>query len=433
MWTRRKLLLASAHLPLGLFSPSARAVSLPGSPLLSPLSDAPSWQQLESFAGAITRQNFEEAYQKIYSDGINFPPPWKLEQDVLTIETTPGTPPVRVPLAKDGTETKTAPRYWRSAGQQPPLAPGDPPLRGIHIAIDPGHIGGDYAQMEERWLTMDEGATIVMEGNLVLEVANLLKPRLEALGAQVSLVRSQNAPVSTAKLDDFRALALTILTEAGIANPPETYHSRLDDSRILSVRWQTEKLFYRVSEIRARAQRVNQELRPDLVLCLHLNAEAWGNPQKPAFVEKNHFHLLLNGCYSAGELQYEDVRFEMLGRLFTRTHEEELALSDSVANETAHATRLPAYVYTTKNARRVSGNPFVYVRNLLASRLYQCPVLYFEPYVMNHEQTYKRLTLGHYLGRTLLGGELVTSPLEDYTRGVLRGLTRYYSQARRSA
>ncbi|HSI62524.1 MAG TPA: hypothetical protein VLE43_05375, partial [Candidatus Saccharimonadia bacterium] len=145
---------------------------------------------------------------------------------------------------------------------------------------------------------------------------------------------------------------------------------------------------------------------------------------------QDHLHLLVNGCYSPGELQHEDIRFEMLQRVFSRVHEYEIPMADTVAGAMARATGLPAYVYNKSSARRVSGNAYVYARNLLANRLYQCPVLYFEPYVMNHEETYKRLLLGHYIGRTLLDGRLVSSPLEDYTRGVVRGLEEYYTNAR---
>jgi hypothetical protein len=198
------------------------------------------------------------------------------------------------------------------------------------------------------------------------------------------------------------------------------------------VQWQAEKLFYRVSEIHARGVLVNEEFRPDLVLCLHFNAEAWGDPQHPSFVDRNHFHLLVNGCYAPGELQFEDVRFEMLQRLFSGTHTQELAMSGPAASAMMSATGLSPYIYTTNNARRVSANPAVYARNLLANRIYQCPVLYYEPYVMNQEETYRRLLLGHYIGRTLLLDHLLSSPLEDYARGVVRGLVAYYSEARQT-
>lgn len=404
----------------------------PAKPKLSALAPTPDWKKLEAFSGTITREEFEKAVAEVYTNGSRFPVPWHVEPDALVVDASPGMPPVRIAFRKEGDPAKTAPRYWRASAELPPLKAGEPLLTGLHVALDPGHIGGEWARVEERWLSMTEGEAI-MEGQLSLQVAKLLKPRLEALGARVTFVRADESPVSPLRTQDFMQLARTVLQEAGITNIVETYKNNQDEARILSVQWQAEKLFYRVSEIRARAKRVNEELKPDLVLCLHFNAEAWGDPQSPSFVDRNHFHLLINGCYSAEELQYEDVRFEMLERLFSRADAQELALSGTTADAMMKATGLPPYIYTTSSARRVSGNPAVFARNLLANRLYQCPVLYYEPYVMNHGQTYRRLLLGHYIGRTLVQDELATSPLEDYVRGVVRGLVDGFTETRRGA
>jgi hypothetical protein len=185
-----------------------------------------------------------------------------------------------------------------------------------------------------------------------------------------------------------------------------------------------------VSEIHARAERVNQQIKPDMVLCLHFNAEDWGDATSPQFSPKNHLHVMINGCYAPVELEQQDVRYEMLSRLLNRVHEEELPLATSVAESMARATGLPAYIYTRPNARHAGTNPYVYARNLLANRLYECPVLYLEPFVMNHEETYRRLLAEHYLGRTLIGGKLTTSAIEDYVRGVIDGLLAYYKNNR---
>lgn len=398
----------------------------------SPLTDKPDWKQLELFSGVISRDEFVAAMTDIYSDGRDTSLEWTLMQEKVIIRTAPGQPAVEIAFRDPAAAEKSAPRFWRTPRELPPLKSGDPPLKGLHIALDPGHIGGNFAKMEERWLSMTPN-TAIAEGALVLRVAQLIKPRLEALGALVSLVRSSEAPVTNAKPELFKAAALEILKDAGITSPKESYAGVQGDAMVATVQWQTEKLFYRVSEIHARAKKVNEELRPDLVVCLHFNAEPWGDPARPVFVEKNHFHLLINGCYSREELGFEDVRFDMFRRLFTRMHEEERRMADVMAVAMANSTGLPPYVYTTKNARRTSPSPYVFARNLLANRLYQCPVIFLEPYVMNHEQTYKRLLLGHYLGRTLLEGKLVSSPLEDYARGVTQGLADYYKQERRIA
>jgi N-acetylmuramoyl-L-alanine amidase len=400
-------------------------------PKLSALAEVPDWSKLEALGGVLTREEFERAMQEIYTDGSRFPVPWRIEGNALVVETSPGRPTINILFRESNQPAVRANRYWRTPSELPALKTDEPVLTGVHIALDPGHIGGAWARVEERWLSMKEGEAI-QEGTMSLQVAKLLKPRLEALGAIVALVRPDENPVSKLKPDDLRPQARAVLLEAGVTQPVEYYSSNQEEARIISVQWQAEKLFYRVSEIRARAKRVNEELHPDLVLCLHFNAEAWGDPKNPSFVDKNHFHLLINGCYSPEELQLEDVRFEMLRRLFSRTEAQELAMAGPTADAMMQATGLPPYIYNTSNARRVSGNAAVFARNLLANRLFQCPVLYYEPYVMNHGQTYQRLLLGHYLGRTLLGDQLISSPIEDYARGVVRGLVNYYTEARRA-
>jgi hypothetical protein len=236
--------------------------------------------------------------------------------------------------------------------------------------------------------------------------------------------------VTTLRPIDLIVPARQLLNEAGFPKPQESYSSLTGDAKIITVQWQSEKLFYRVSEIHARAKKVNATIKPDVVLCLHYNAEAWGNATSPQFSPANHLHVLVNGCYAPVELQQQDVRFEMLHRLFSRIHEEELPLAEAVASGMSSATGLPAYLYTTPNARRVGASPYVYARNLLANRLFQCPVVYLEPYVMNHEETYRRLLNGHFLGRTLIAGRLQSSAIEDYVRGVVNGVVAYYKKHR---
>ena len=396
---------------------------------LSPLATAPDWRILEGYSGIMSREEFESVFVKIYSSAALVTAPWTISPDAVTVQTGAAGAPVRISFRPASADELPLKRFWRKAVELPRLRADEPPLAGLHIALDPGHIGGNYAVMEERWLSMAPGEAIA-EGQLSLQVAKLLKPKLEALGARVSLVRSQEEPVTKAKPADFRDAAKEILLENGVLNPAESYAGVQGGAKSQTLQYQQEKLFYRVSEIRARAARVNDELKPDLVLCLHLNADAWGDPAKPSFAPGNHFHVLVNGCYSDEETHLDDVRVEMLGRLFARVHEEELALADPVAAAVARETALPPFTYPNHNARRVTASPYVWARNLLANRLYQCPVIYLEPFVMNNEKTYRRLLLGPFTGRTLLGEDLVTSPLEDYARGVAQGLEDYYSKVR---
>lgn len=404
---------------------------------VSALGPVPDWSKLETFAGSMTRAEFEKLWKDFYGEANALPPPFQITEEALMVPTGQLLKPmIRLPFrAANESPTPAAEAstkaIWRRAKDLAPRQ-GRPLLSDLHIALDPGHIGGSWAVMEERFLSFKNGESI-REGDLSLLTAQVLKERLTALGAIVSLVRESSEPVTKKRPADLEKDARQVLTEAGFPEPQPTYAGVEGDAKMLTVQWQSEKLFYRVSEIRARGERVNDQLKPDVVLCLHFNAEAWGDATAPQFSPQNHLHILVNGCYSNAELMQQDVRFEMLMRLLGRVHEEEVPLANAVAEGMARRTSLPAYVYTTPNARRPGSNPYVYARNLLANRIYHCPVIYLEPYVMNHEETYRRLLAGHYVGRTLIGGRLTASAIEDYVSGIVEGLVTYYQNNRRNS
>jgi hypothetical protein len=248
-----------------------------------------------------------------------------------------------------------------------------------------------------------------MEGEMTLATAQLLKPALEALGATVQMVRERTEPVTAMRPQDFESIA--------------------------SGRRQAELFFYRKAEIRARADLINAQLKPDFVICLHFNAEPWGEPGKVTFVEANHLHMIVNGHYPPEELALDDVRFEMLQRLFQRSEREELRLADAVGRSLAAATGLPPYDYgrghMAGNAHRpLPENPYVWARNLMANRLYHCPVIYCEPYVMNSREVYERVAAGDYAGEKLIAGRLRKSLYREYADGVADGVKAHFAAQR---
>jgi hypothetical protein len=123
-------------------------------------------------------------------------------------------------------------------------------------------------------------------------------------------------PTTPKRPDDFREIAKAVLAKTGVNDARENYDPD-DTDKEKSIRWQSELLFYRQSEIRYRAKKVNLKLQPDLVLCLHFNAEGWGDPKNPTLIDRNHFHVLVNGSYLPDELQHDDVRYEMVRRLLS--------------------------------------------------------------------------------------------------------------------
>jgi hypothetical protein len=165
-------------------------------------------------------------------------------------------------------------------------------------------------------------------------------------------------------------------------------------------------------------------------VCIHLNAEAWGDPKKPTFTPLNHLHTLVNGNYAAVELRNEDVRFEMLLKLLSRSFPEELAVTETVAMSLSRATGLPPYEYPGQNALRLGQTPFVWARNLLANRLYRSPVLFLEPYVMNSHEVWERVQLGDYEGEQKIAGTARKSLVEEYAQAVAQGIRDYCKACR---
>ncbi|MCW1884698.1 N-acetylmuramoyl-L-alanine amidase [Luteolibacter flavescens] len=391
----------------------------PVAPAPSPLSDlavVPDWASLNRYQSTITRGDFLRLMDTVFTVS----PAWREwievgeeEANIRTTGSTADGDSLRLRFAPDGLAS-TPPRYWRSATELPPAPPARP-LEGLRIAIDPGHIGGRWGKMEERWFQIP-GSQPVQEGDMTLQVAKLLKPRLEALGATVTLVREETEPVTPVRPD--------MLEEQARASSSGGDIVRL-----------AERLFYRTAEIRARARVVNDTIRPDLVLCLHFNADAWGDPAAPSLVPTNHFHMLLNGGYMDNELAKADERYDLLTKLLQGVHDEERKLAASTAAAFVERNPMPPYLYNpaARNHRNVDGNPYLWARNLLANRTYHCPVVYYEPYVMNSTEDHARIQAGDYEGEREVWGKPRPSIFREYADSAARGLENYYRHSRKMA
>jgi N-acetylmuramoyl-L-alanine amidase len=276
------------------------------------------------------------------------------------------------------------------------------PLSGWRIAIDPGHLGGEWGPMEHRSFRIGEGAT-VQEGDLVLAAAKRMKAKLERLGATVLLIRSSAGPVTSSRPEDF------------LKQEPK--------GDLAGARIQAERAFLR-SDIRARAERL-QDWGAHLVIDLHINAAPWPDPEHLSPSEKNHGHILINGAYLPGELASREQRLELVRRWLLGYHSIEREIGTKIAESMAEATGLEAFRYTGPNAVRVNENPYLWARNLMATRIYPAPVVYLEPWVLNHREVYAWACLGDYDGTQEIDGEPRRSLPEVYAEFVARGVENF--------
>ena len=386
-------------------------------PHQSLLGEAPDWSKLDVYQHSVSRENFLKLLEDVYTIGDDWQQWFDVGEDHVSIRMSGEDAEKIYKLAfqkEPGEERVT--RFWRNKSELQERT-FDRPLAGIRIAIDPGHIGGSFAHVEERRFVLTDGSPPIQEGNMTLTVASILVEQLEVLGASVSLLRDTNEPVNPFRVEDYFEYAKAKLKSQNGSITKE------------AIRREAAKLFYRNGEIRARSILVNHEIKPDLVLCLHFNASAQINPQNPTLDEHEHFHMILNGGYTTSEIAHDDERFQMVLKLLQGVHAEEAELSKFAAASFVDETELEPYHYSPNSSRAVNvdGNPYLWARNLLANRLYSCPVVYFEPYLQNGKDSYTRMQIGEYQGLRYVNGKVRESIYREYVNAVTKGLVAYYT------
>ena len=371
----------------------------------------PDWSVLDSFQGEISRNNFNYLLKNVYCPRSSWWKDWiVIQESEVLIRTENGKDNWYRISFKEGNETFD---FSNSVS----IYPSFPSIKGLKIALDPGHIGGEFSEMEGRHFSIN-GQKPVKEGELSLEVAKILEKKLQGVGVDVILLRNENKPVSNYRPSDFIADAEKWVFEK--EKVLKNSYPALDRAEMIKKR--SEVLFYRVSEIYARAEILNHKIKPDLTICIHLNAAPWKDPDNHLLVERNDYHVLVNGCYMGGELADPFQRYEMVFRLLQGWHATELKVADNVSRSFGSATNMPAFSYKGPNALKVGDVDGVWARNLLANRIYQCPVVFLEPYVANSRETYERIQLGNYDGEKNIGGEMKHSLVEEYAESVFQGL-----------
>jgi N-acetylmuramoyl-L-alanine amidase len=375
------------------------------------------WSDLDPFQGKLTRAEFETQLISRYAPNAEWSEWFEIFEDFVLIRTSRENAYVtyrlafaetaeRIPEGEGKVADENSAAIENSTGKSSAL----PSLRGMRIALDPGHLGGAWGPMEFRSFAIGD-QPVVQEGDLVFATAKRLQALLEEEGAEVALVRNSSDPVTDKRPEDFLEEAFRDLAR-GIDQLPSPE----------AVRSRAESLFYRGSEIRARAERVNSELQPELVIALHIDATAWPEGDSQRLSSKNTGHILINGSYLSWEIADDQNRLEMVWRIVNAYGDLELTVSEAIAEKMEAATSLEPAVYTGNNALRVGTHPYVYARNLLANRTYRAPVVYMEPWTLNSEMVYPWASLGDYEGRREINGVDLPSLPALYAQFVFDGL-----------
>jgi len=395
----------------------------PPIPVVARLGEVKNWSLLDPYQGTMTREDFVYLLKHCYARSAgDFEGLIRIEEDRALILKQSNFPELGWYDLRFRTGSElpgSPPTYWRGPLEMPDLeANSTRPLEGLRVAIDPGHIGGRWVTWDDRHFKLGGQDTLeVREGEMTLLVAKRLRRDLTLLGAEVHLTRESNDPVTRERVETLQDEARTYLARRG----------QVPSSGLIA---NTAKAMFAISsEIRARGDLINDSIRPDLALCLHFDASPWPGG-RPVFRSPNHLHLLINGCYSKSEIAEDDTRFEMVLRILQRIYPEELRLAETVTRTMRDETRLPPFSYDGNSGKSVSDDEYLWARNLLANRVFLCPVLFFEPFCMNHRETHARVQEGEYEGLREINGVYRKNIYQEYADGVTAGLVRYYRQQR---
>ena len=378
--------------------------SLVAAAKLTDLADPPDWNRLDSFQKSISKQEFLSQLDEVYCPRKSWWSPWiEIEDNRARIRKKAGSDDWYDLQFLESNETSN---FSNSRFQ----------ISGSKILIDPGHIGGEFSEMEGRHFAIGDDEP-VKEGDLALSVALKLKSELQKKGAIVSLSREQNQPVTQKRPQDFKELA-------------ENWFSRMEwlqklpeEERSKRIQKRQELYFYRVSEIMARSEIIRKS-QPDLVLCIHLNAAPWPDPDNKSLVTRNDYHVLVNGCFMGGEVAYDNQRFEMIWRLVNRWACKEGLIAGHMSQAFAQVTELPAFAYKGPNALKIGEVEGVWARNLLANRIYEAPVVFLEPYIANSEEVYQCIQKVNSDDGGNNDNQRGKSIVKEYVDAVLLGLER---------
>jgi hypothetical protein len=252
----------------------------------------------------------------------------------------------------------------------------------------------------------------------------LVRVELEELGAEVSLLREGTVPLNPKPPEAYFSEA------AARVEPPEdiSLAALVDYGRALQRSML--RLHAVTGELAERARLVNEEIRPDALLSLHINAAPWpaGGEGEASYVlvDSNHTHVLIFGCLSDAELSVPLQRKQMRTKMTNGSGKIERRLGGALAESLGEVTSLPPSKYGGRNAIRLEGEtPYLWARNLMLLRYVECPVVLLEPYIANSKGTYPRIQ------QALQTRHAGKQPEEDdilveYARAVVRGVIRVY-------
>lgn len=284
-------------------------------------------------------------------------------------------------------------------------------LANCKIAIDPGHFGGGYSHLEQRFVEICHDKNIITfnEGNLTFLTALYLKELLEKEGAEVFLTRTKKAEGALSQ-NFFQFL--------------QTHPDLWSTQKTLT---QLFRGVYNGVDLYARAEKINT-FKPDVTVIIHYNAHDSEGEKYTSTTDKNYNMVFIPGSFGEGELKEKKARYEFLRLLVTSDFSLSKQFSKIVLKKFNEHLQIPS-VTPSDGARyletaSIEVEKGVYARNLALTRLIHGPLCYGESLVQNNLE--EALRLSHL--NTEIQGHPCSSRLKEVALAYFKAIQEFFVQ-----
>ena len=269
------------------------------------------------------------------------------------------------------------------------------PLKGLKVALDPGHIAGDIrlAEAEGKYVKMRASRKTryediqFFEANLTLATAYLIRDELEELGAKVFMSRTQAGHGAMGiSYEEWKATKWDSIMqaeiEAGLLTEAEKEYW-LTETRTDLIMGR----FFTPYDLKLRAEKINA-FRPHLTLIIHYNIHSpnWDNRDEWGFftpADENYAMAFVPGSFMEGELNDSLAKVNFLRLLLSEDVNASIDLTDAFMRYSELLTAVPPvsqdlHLNYLDRASIFTKKPGVYARNLGLTRTIKGPVCYGE-------------------------------------------------------
>lgn len=295
-------------------------------------------------------------------------------------------------------------------------------LKGLKIALDPGHVALDMAMAEIEGKYLKIGDYELYEADLTLKTAYYLKGLLEQEGAEVFVTRTETGEVYKGitydkwlKNDFYNTLdsllTLEILDSTDVEKLGKYYKGGSEYGRKV--------IFHKVFkhlDTRHRAKIIN-EWKPDVTLVMHYNVDEQNEPWEKT-TTKNFAMMFVPGGFCKGELETSEDRLAFVRILLSENQQNSLKVSNFIAKSVTRTLNIPLAntqdaEYLVQYTNKITDG--VYARNLALTRLVHSPICYAEALYQDNEKELKLLTKDD-------------DRIKEVAKAYFEGLKNYYAK-----